>query len=122
LTARCDCGYAKRWLAFGEGMARFREHCQVPARCDECHEVVVVDYLFPKIADPDQSGRASFSCEACDEEVEVYAEFRRGDAEGWPEGESWAVPGGHLILPMTSNVCPRCGAPNLSFEEAGVFD
>ena len=117
LAAHCDCGYTQPVLAFGEGMAGFTEHCRVPARCDPCREVVLVDYL--------DANAPSFPCRACGEQLVLYAEFRPGrssDATGPTKGMTWAVPGGHLVLPTSGNRCPRCGESTLSFKPTGMFD
>jgi hypothetical protein len=122
LAAVCECGYSQPRLAFGEGWAGFQEHCRVPARCDACREVVLVDYLGGRIPDAGAVDRDSFTCPSCAGRVVVCAEFRPDPPPAQPGGMTWKVPGGQLILPTSGNLCPACGSSTLSFETTGMFD
>jgi hypothetical protein len=109
IEARCGCGYVADRLMFGAPMSSFETHCAVPARCETCREVVVVDWV------------AAGPCPACGGSVVPYLSAGGSGGSG---GMTWRAPGSgeQLVLPASGSVCPRCREPELGFAVTGMFD
>jgi hypothetical protein len=112
LRGSCRCGYVTEALGFGGGLETFETYCGVPARCEACGQVVLVDYFSPG---EDDDG-PFYVCPSCHGEVAPYVE--PFEPQGRTEGIRW----GELIVPRAGNRCPRCSASLLSFAVVGSFD
>jgi hypothetical protein len=107
VQAHCACGYSNSDLAFGAGMLDFTTACCVPAACDRCREVVVVNYLAKRRR-----------CPHCRGPVTCYVTLETTETQ-W----TWRLPTDQLVaLSENPNDCPACGARSLSFSIAGSFD
>lgn len=103
LNAKCNkCGYHKE-IFFGAGMMDFQTVCKVPALNTKTGRLVVKN--FYKI--DKQSIDITFYCEP-----EMY-QGELGD-----EGHEW----GDIFLSSTNNLCPKCNAFTMDFEDYGHFD
>ena len=65
LNAECVCGYRREGLFMGAGMLDFEKVCSAPAFCENCHEVVLADYLAKAPKCPKCKGKPIFYDDVC---------------------------------------------------------
>lgn len=119
LGAVCPCGFESEEIYAGGGMLDFHEVCNAPAFCQQCRDLVVVNYL---LANP--------KCLGCSGPVVFYDDPSLQAAKGSREQEdprrdvfNWnASDEKHLRLPGTKYLCPKCGRKRMTFVFLGNFD
>ncbi|MFC2172120.1 hypothetical protein ACFLU6_05750 [Acidobacteriota bacterium] len=113
VKAQCQCGYEREML-LGGGMSNFTTHCNFPAYCRDCEDLVEVNLLQKKTSCPKCKGR----------DITPYDDDSMCQEKGEPVF-SWNVQeelGGELILTDGRYLCPNCGEFSLCFQEAGCWD
>ena len=116
LNAECGCGYKREGLFAGAGMLDFEKVCSAPAFCENCHEVVLADYLAKVPKCPKCKGKPSFY-----DDVSLRSESPGREEDPLFEWHmDWI--GKVFRLPGAAYLCPCCLEKKMRFVNAGFFD
>lgn len=117
INAKCNCGFESGGIFAGGGMTNYDKFCSVPALCENCRDLVIVNYL-----------RKNLKCPKCGKKVVVYGDptlqQTRKKAERSSDIFSWFVDEkkGTFALPDVFYLCPRCGKKRMRFFHNGQWD
>lgn len=117
INAKCKCGFESGGIFAGGGMRNFARVCNVPALCENCRDLVVVNYI-----------RKDLKCPKCRKRVVVYNDPILQQARKKVAGESdifsWFIDKlkCSFVLPDVYYLCPKCGKKRMRFIDIGCWD